>query len=259
LGLVAAVLGGLAVLLLSAIHKLPHAAPAHGAARLGSVLSGIGFSYVALRIIDAIRVLREGTHSLADLPATIKYLMRFHMLSAGPIQSYEEFATQAEVLAPLSDSRALSAMERESSGLFKKFVPANYLDRVFLNGFHASGSYFLSEVQINFIWLFLDYSAYSDVAVGLGTLMGIATAENFPQPYLARNVIEFWARWRFSLSRFIRRRMFFPAHVTFMGITDVRLRWLRPELHLPYRSCCAASGMGYRDRGSLGGSRSRWD
>jgi D-alanyl-lipoteichoic acid acyltransferase DltB (MBOAT superfamily) len=222
LGLAAAVLGGLAVLSLFAVHKLPHAAPTYGAARLGTVLSGIGFSYVALRIVDAIRVLREGTHSPPDLPATINYLMPFHMLSAGPIQSYEEFATQPEVPAPLSAARALSAMERVSTGLFKKFVLANYLDRLFLTGFHASGPYFLFEVQINFVWLFLDFSAYSDVAVGLGTLMGIATPENFRQPYLARNVIEFWERWHTSLSRFIRRQLFIPAQLTFMRITDGR-------------------------------------
>ena len=75
---------------------------------------------------------------------------------------------------------------------------------------------------MNFIWLFLDFSAYSDVAVGLGTLMGIATPENFRQPYLARNVIEFWERWHISLSRFIRRQLFIPAQLALMRWTDGR-------------------------------------
>jgi D-alanyl-lipoteichoic acid acyltransferase DltB (MBOAT superfamily) len=221
-GLVAALFGGLLVLALFVVHKLPHAAPPAAAARLGTVLSGIGFSYVALRMVDAIRVLREGTHAPPSLPATINYLLPFHMLAAGPIQSYEEFATQSGVPAPLSAARALGAMERVASGLFKKFVLANYLDRLFLTGFHASGPYFLFEVQMNFIWLFLDFSAYSDVAVGLGTLLGIATPENFRQPYLARNVIEFWERWHISLSRFIRRQLFIPAQLALMRWTDGR-------------------------------------
>ena len=93
------------------------------------------------------------------------------MLAAGPIQSYDDFATQPAVPPPL-DARALRAMERVTSGLFKKFVLANYLDRLFLTGFHAGGAYFLLEVQLNFIWLYLDFSAYSDVAVGLGSLLG---------------------------------------------------------------------------------------
>jgi D-alanyl-lipoteichoic acid acyltransferase DltB (MBOAT superfamily) len=229
-GALAAALGGGAVLLLFLVHKLPHAARPAGSARLDTMLAGIGFSYVALRLVDVTRAIREGDHRAPDLPSTINYLLPFHMLAAGPIQSYDEFTAQPGTPRPLSAARALGAMERVASGLFKKFVLANYLDRLFLTGFHAAGPYFLLEVQLNFIWLYLDFSAYSDVAVGLGTLLGVETPENFRRPYLARNVIDFWERWHISLSQFIRRHLFIPAQLALMRWTDGRFPLLAASL-----------------------------
>ena len=221
-GALAARLGLVLVLLLFLVHKLPHAARPSRTARFDTMLAGIGFSYVALRMIDVTRAVQEGRHDAPKLPSTINYLLPFHMLAAGPIQSYDEFVAQPAVPAPLGAAGAFGGMERIASGLFKKFVLANYLDRLFLTGFHAAGPYFLLEVQLNFIWLYLDFSAYSDVAVGLGALLGIDTPENFRRPYLARNVIDFWERWHISLSQFIRRHLFIPAQMALMRATDGR-------------------------------------
>ncbi len=77
-------------------------------------------------------------------------------------------------------------------------------------------------MQLIYIWLYLDFSAYSDIAVGIGGLMGVATPENFNRPYLARNVIDFWERWHISLSQFIRRNVFIPIQLSFMRLTDGR-------------------------------------
>ena len=73
--------------------------------------------------------------------------------------------------------------------------------------------YFFIEVQFFFLWLYLDFSAYSDIAVGIGRLIGVPTPENFNQPYLARNAIDFWERWHITLSLFIRRNIFIPLQL----------------------------------------------
>ena len=77
-----------------------------------------------------------------------------------------------------------------------------------------------SEAQLTLIWLYLDFSAYSDVAVGVGRLIGVATPENFNRPYLARNIIDFWERWHISLSQFIRRNIFIPLQLALLRCTD---------------------------------------
>jgi len=183
--------GGIGTLALFLSHKLPHVGADAGLDSVNPILATIGFSYVALRLVDAGRAIREGRQAPPDFPATINYLLPFHMLAAGPIQSYDEFVAQPAVPAPLSTPAALDATERIAGGLFKKYVLAQGLQRLLLTGYHAHGVHVFLEIQLTYLWLYLDFSAYSDLAVGIGRLIGVATPENFNRPYLARNVIDF--------------------------------------------------------------------
>jgi alginate O-acetyltransferase complex protein AlgI len=214
--------GGFAILVLFIMHKLPWTAEDLGLTVLDQVLATVGFSYVALRFIDVARAVGDERHPPPDLASTVNYLLPFHMLAAGPLQSYDEFAAQPPVPAPLGAREVLESLERIAAGLFKKFVLAAVIKKVFLTDFRAGGAYVLLEMQLNYLWLYLDFSAYSDVAVGVGTLLGVATPENFNRPYLARNVIEYWERWHISLSQFIRRNVFIPIQLWLMRLTDGR-------------------------------------
>jgi D-alanyl-lipoteichoic acid acyltransferase DltB (MBOAT superfamily) len=144
------------------------------------------------------------------------------MLAAGPIQAYDDFVAQPESPPAPGPAIALKSVERIALGMFKKYVLANALEAAFLTFFQARGTYFFIELQINYIWMFLDFSAYSDIAVGIGGLLGIATPENFNRPYLARNIVDFWDRWHMSLSQFIRRNIFLPLQVSLVRQTGGR-------------------------------------
>ncbi len=209
-----AALGLACALGLFVMHKLPGLSQQFGTGVVNPLLLAVGFSYVFLRLIDAGRVIYEGGRPPPDLPSTVNYLLPFHMLAAGPIQSYEQFVDQPAVPAPLSPRDVMGGVERIALGLFKKFVVAYAIREVFLTGFHAPGSYVLFETQMNYLWIYLDFSAYSDIAVGIGRLMGAATPENFDRPYLARNLIDFWDRWHISLSQWIRRNLFIPIQLS---------------------------------------------
>jgi alginate O-acetyltransferase complex protein AlgI len=180
------------------------------------VLAAVGFSFVFLRLIDLTRGVQEERHTPPNLPDFINYLLPFHMLAAGPIQSYDDFASQPRVAEPLNTREALNGANRIAWGLFKKFVLAYALQKAFLTDLSADGIWFFIEIQLLLVWLYLDFSAYSDVAVGLGRLMGVATPENFNRPWLARNLIEFWDRWHISLSSWIRRNLFIPTQLNLM-------------------------------------------
>ena len=222
-------LGGLAVAALFALHKLPadtlydwtwlkSALDAVGlySARvqpLKAVLVAIGFSYVALRMVEALRMVYEGRHAAPDLASTVNYLLPFHMLAAGPIQAYADFVAQPAVPPKLTASDALRAVERLTHGLFKKYVLANIVEEAFLTGFRAPMPYMAAESMFFYLWLYLDFSGYTDIMVGAGRLMGLATPENFNRPYIARNLIDFWDRWHMSLSRFIYRNLFIPIQL----------------------------------------------
>lgn len=213
---------GLSVLGLFVLHKLPALTDRLGLTTLGHVLSFIGFSYVALRMIEVAQAVYEKRYPPPDLPSTINYLLPFHMLAAGPIQAYDDFVQQPALPKLATPEEVLAGVERIALGVFKKFVLAFCLQKLFLSDFRANGVYFLLELQIFYLWLYLDFSAYSDIAVGIGVLIGVATPENFNRPYLARNLVDFWERWHISLSQFIRRNLFIPIQVTLMRKTDAR-------------------------------------
>ena len=195
------------------LRKLPGVGEGLGIGVLNPLLVAVSFSYVFLRLLDAGRVIYEGGRAPPDLASTVNYLLPFHMLAAGPIQSYEDFVDQPAIAAPLSAVDALGGVERIALGLFKKFVVAYLLGEAFLTGFHVGGAYFWFEVQVFYLWFYLDFSAYSDIAVGIGRLMGVHTPENFDRPYVARNMIDFWERWHISLSQWVRRNLFIPMQL----------------------------------------------
>src|SRR5207248_9224768 len=96
-------------------------------------------------------------------------------------------------------------------GLAKKFLLADVLvltvaEQPFVTtGRHAWIIVFAFSLQI-----FFDFSAYSDIAIGLGWTLGIVLPENFRAPYLAKNIREFWDRWHITLSHWVRDYVFTP-------------------------------------------------
>jgi D-alanyl-lipoteichoic acid acyltransferase DltB (MBOAT superfamily) len=206
-------LASLALLALFVLHKRPDWATAAQAYELSPILSAIGFSYVALRLVELWRAAFEGRMASAGFPDVVNYLLPFHMLAAGPIQSYDEFAGQPQVPLQLSFDGALTAVGRIASGLFKKYVLAHCVMQLGSSGWASGGWVYFFELHLHYLWVYLDFSAYSDIAVGVGLLIGVATPENFNRPYLARNITEFWERWHISLSMWLRRNLFVPIQL----------------------------------------------
>lgn len=208
----------LAVLLLGVsvvflVHKWPGGDPV---GPVGQVAATIGFSYVALRVADAARAVAEQRQPPPTLTETVEYLVPFHMLAAGPIEAYDQYRERAGKVVELDRETVLVAAERVASGLFKKFVVASTISSVFLTGFRGGLWQNVVEMQIYYVWVYLDFSAYSDIAVGVGGLLGVPTPENFRNPLAARNIVEFWERWHISLSQFIRRNLFIPGQLAMM-------------------------------------------
>ena len=140
--------------------------------------------------------------------------------SAGPIQAFDEFMEDPGVPEPLTFELAVRGAERIAGGLFKKFVVAQTISHVFLTSFRAHAPYAIIEAQFYYLWLYLDFSAYSDIAVGIGTFIGVTTPENFNNPLVARNIIDYWQRWHITLSQFIRRNIYIPVQVSMVRRSD---------------------------------------
>ncbi len=180
------------------------------------LLAITGYSYVFLRWVDLVRTIRAGVAACPSPLDFIHYMIPFHMLSAGPIQTYRDYVDHPISCPPLTFHKGLSSTERIAKGLFKKFVLAHIIQSVCLTGFQAGPWYTVLELQLFFIWLYLDFSAYCDVAVGIGMLLGLHVPENFNRPYLARNVIDFWERWHITLGQSVRAHLFVPVQLALM-------------------------------------------
>ena len=184
----------------------------------------VGFSYVCLRIIDLMRTLQLSPQWTPSFLDTLNYLLPFHMLTAGPIQKYSDFiehhpSKEHSLSAEDYVDRWLLGGERIATGLFKKFCIAGLIQGIFLTQFAPSmttdGWALFIEAHWFYIWLYFDFSAYSDIAIGIGTLCGLHTPENFNKPLFSRNLTVFWERWHISLSLWIRTHLYTPIQLHF--------------------------------------------
>jgi D-alanyl-lipoteichoic acid acyltransferase DltB (MBOAT superfamily) len=136
------------------------------------------------------------------------YLSFFHLV-AGPIVRPGELIPQMETRRDPRRVDTSRAFYLIVSGLFKKLVIANYLathvtDRVFaVPGDHSSAE-ILVAVYAYAVQIYADFSGYTDIAIGVGYLLGLRLPPNFDAPYTSRSMTEFWQRWHMSLSSWFR-------------------------------------------------------
>lgn len=165
----------------------------------GAVLMPIGFSYLALELIHFSVERNRGrilNASIFDLAAFALFLP---CRVAGPIKRYPDF-TAAVGGAELTPENFQRGCLRILAGLGKK-VGADLVGRTLVGAGAALTPLQGWQMMLGYsIQLYLDFSAYSDIAIGVSRLMGITVPENFRYPYLSSNIQEFWARWHMSLS-----------------------------------------------------------
>jgi alginate O-acetyltransferase complex protein AlgI len=142
------------------------------------------------------------------------YLSFFPKVIAGPIVRYQDFTAQVAGRVVTREDLALGA-QRIIVGLAKKTLLAGTLaltvDQVFLvpAGQLTTGIAWLGALCYT-LQLYLDFSGYSDIAIGLARMFGFRLPENFNHPYISRSITEFWRRWHISLSTWFRDYLFFP-------------------------------------------------
>ena len=141
----------------------------------------------------------------------------FPHLVAGPILRPHEFLDYVRPGKLATEPQAVpEAAWLIARGFFKKLVVANRLgaaiDPFFahVNDPTTAGAWALPYVYLYALQIYFDFSAYTDLARGIGLLFGYRWPENFNLPYLATNIADFWRRWHMTLSRFLRDYLYIP-------------------------------------------------
>ena len=192
-------------------------------------LRWLGFSYLAFRLIHTLRDRAMGRLPVVNLQEYFTYVVFFPTISAGPIDRLDRFMT--DLCKPNSLDTfwedGLSGGKRLLLGVFKKFVIADTLALISINATNVdqvTGSGWLWLLLYAYAFqIFFDFSGYSDIAIGLGRILGIRVPENFRAPYLKTSLAQFWNSWHITLTQWIRAYYFNPL-----------TRWLRSsKWHLP--------------------------
>ncbi len=143
------------------------------------------------------------------------YVSFFPQLVAGPIVRAKDFIPQIYEKFKLSRYEFGLALFMILKGLIKKimigdYIAVNFVDRVFGNPEMYTGFESLMAMIGYSLQVYVDFSGYTDIAIGVALLMGFRLNQNFNSPYKAKNCGDFWSRWHISLSSWLRDYLYIP-------------------------------------------------
>ena len=186
----------------------------------------VGISFYTFQIVSyTIDVYREDTKAQKDPIAFGMYVSLFPQLIAGPIVRYTDIEKQIQTRKH-SIEQASYGIQRFIIGLSKKVLIANLMgDLVTICEKSSEQTIILSWIYAAALvfQIYFDFSGYSDMAIGLGSIFGFYFPENFKYPLISRSVQEFWRRWHISLGTWFRDYVYIPLG----GSRTTKARYIR--------------------------------
>ena len=179
----------------------------------------IGISFYTFQLLSyVIDVYRGEVHAQEKFWLLLLYSSLFHQCIAGPIVRYQD--VENDILYRKTRTSEISkGIKRFAYGLAKKAILANGCAAIADVYLITGDKQALAQTPVLGLWLgalcfmlqiYLDFSAYSDMAIGMGLMIGFHYKENFNYPYVASSVTDFWRRWHISLSSFFRDYVYIP-------------------------------------------------
>jgi len=174
------------------------------------VLVPLGLSFLSFELIHVAVERRRGRIERLPFGDFMAYALYFPCRVAGPIRRYPEFARSMIAARPAAAS-IYAGLIRVLIGVAKKVALADVLGLTVTEIAYAATSMHVIKILLAYSFqIYLDFSAYSDIAIGISLMFGIVVPENFRSPYLSTNIQEFWTRWHISLSMWARDYVFLP-------------------------------------------------
>jgi alginate O-acetyltransferase complex protein AlgI len=179
------------------------------------ILLPIGLSFHTFQAMSyTIEVYRGKQRAEKHFGFYALYVMFYPQLVAGPIERPQNILSQFREKQFFKYNRVVLGLKLIAWGLFKKVVIADRLTIVVDNVFHDLRSYNSLSLFIAIFFfsfqILIDFSAYSDIAIGSAKVMGFNLMKNFNNPYLSKNIKEFWSKWHISLSTWFRDYLYIP-------------------------------------------------
>lgn len=186
------------------------------------IILPVGISFYTLQSLSySIDVYKYRIEPTRDAIAFFAFVSFFPQLVAGPIERASNLLPQFINKRTFNYSQAADGMRLILWGLFKKIVIADncaeLVNDIFRFYYLYPSSTILVGVFLFAFQIYGDFSGYSDMAIGLGKLLGFNLTRNFAYPYLSRNVAEFWRKWHISLSSWFKDYIYIPLGANTSG------------------------------------------
>ena len=178
------------------------------------VTAPLGISFFTFEFIHYLADVRSGQRPIERAADFVSFGLFWPTMVAGPIKRFEQFVPALHVgLAGPSLADLANGLSRVSIGLMKKWLADNLTGWIF----YFEPQYSSSSISMKWVFvgaisarILLDFSGYSNIAIGFARILGIKVPENFNWPYFATSLSEFWQRWHISLSSWIRDYIYIP-------------------------------------------------
>jgi len=185
----------------------------------------IGTAYLAVRMLQYFSELKRGT--ISPQRRTLLNFLAFTCyaptLMQGPLERYARFQEQLDTCHERRSWPSVAAgVGRMAEGLAKKLIALWYVWPIVYQTYYADNLYYKRPeaiesyallffgVHLQVLYLYLDFSGYSDLAIGMSRLLGYRVAENFAWPWFSCSLTEMWRRWHITLSFILRDYIFVP-------------------------------------------------
>lgn len=173
----------------------------------------LGVIYNVLKVIDAYYfayyVGKDGRAGAMDYFNFILFIPTF---TSGPILKFRDFMADTRKPYQVDAAAFESGIKRIILGLFKKFVIVAWMSRIFYDVMDGAGTLQTHESLFLmvwfYIWIYFDFSGYSDIAIGFGRLMGYNIPENFKKPFTAPTLTQYWRNWHATMADWFRDHVF---------------------------------------------------
>ncbi len=183
------------------------------------LLVTLGLSYYTFKLIHYSIEVRRKTLIEHNIIQYLCYLFFFPIYTAGPIEMFNHFFQHHE--EKWSINSTIDGVNRIIYGLIKKFIIVDVVLNI-KSIFGASSANIIEKLSaysfievwalllVTYLTIYLDFSAYSDIAIGTARLFGFTIMENFNWPILATNIVDFWRRWHMTLAGWVQQYVFMP-------------------------------------------------
>lgn len=190
---------------------------------LTDILRTVGLSFLFFKAVHVMIDAAGGTLGRIDLITYLNYSLNFTTFAMGPIQRFQDYRDQWEGVKTALEPRLeahLDAGLRALAGLAKAYVLAPFVADYGLQPDTDLLSLGLTGLFVQswafWIYLYLNFSGYCDIVIGIGSLLGVRPPENFNRPFLARNISDFWQRQHRSLTLWLTDYVFNPLYRFFL-------------------------------------------